>query len=416
MAAPEQEPENLVAMKGCTSGTIDSGQRDDARDGNEGTEQDCNEPAQEVSSENRQVITAEVSEGTQDALTLDRLLLGQSYFWFARVDLDLGWFWGEPLAGEDGFEARRLRAGLAGVSTFFDNVSYKAELDFADDTNTLSDLYVQFDTSRLGSTRVGNQNISQNLSGYTSSLSQLFIERPLPVTAFSLRRRAAISHSYYGNRWGVHGTYFNRDANNDAGKEGWAVRGVFNPVRVRGGIAHLGFSYVTEEIGEEFRYRTRPESKLTDIRLVDTGLFPDVRRHELEGIELAGAIGTTTGRLEMFRAKWKREEGRTNEFKGAYLELGRFLTGQSFSYTNGKFVRPTIDDGSHAWEAGLRVSWVDLTSRDARGGEQVNYGAALNYYWRQNLRVMVNLLRYDTDAVAGDHKGWILQTRIQYNH
>ena len=90
MAAPEQEPENPVAMQGCTSATIDSGQRDDARDGNEGTEQDCNESLEEVSSENRQVITAEVSEGTQDALTLDRLLLGQSYIWFARADLDLG--------------------------------------------------------------------------------------------------------------------------------------------------------------------------------------------------------------------------------------------------------------------------------------------------------------------------------------
>jgi phosphate-selective porin len=68
-----------------------------------------------------------------------------------------------------------------------------------------------------------------------------------------------------------------------------------------------------------------------------------------------------------------------------------------------------------AFSWALRVSWVDLTDRDVRGGEQVNYGAALNYYFRQNLRVMVNLLRYETDAVAGDHKGWILQTRIQFN-
>ena len=84
------------------------------------------------------------------------------------------------MAGEDGADVRRARVGLVGVATFFDNVSYKAELDLADDTNTVSDLYFQFDWRRVGSTRVGNQNIEQNLAGYTSSLSQIFMERPLP--------------------------------------------------------------------------------------------------------------------------------------------------------------------------------------------------------------------------------------------
>ena len=82
-----------------------------------------------------------------------------------------------------------------------------------------------------------------------------------------------------------------------------------NPVRRRGGVAHVGFSYMTEEIGGEFRYRTTPESKITDIRLVDTGLFPDVRRHEMAGIELAGAIGATTGRMEVFKARWEARGG-----------------------------------------------------------------------------------------------------------
>jgi len=107
--------------------------------------------------------------------------------------------------------------------------------------------------------------------------------------------------------------------------------------------------------------------------------------------------------------------GRNNTFNGAYLEIGRFLTGQSFNYQKGKFVRPNLEQGAHAWEIGLRVSWVDLNDRDVRGGEQVNFGVALNYYQRPDLRFMFNLLRFKTDSVADDDRGWILQTRVQFN-
>jgi len=58
---------------------------------------------------------------------------------------------------------------------------------------------------------------------------------------------------------------------------------------------------------------------------------------------------------------------------------------------------------------------VDLNDRDVRGGEQLNVGAALNYYPRPNLRFMLNLLRFRTDSVAGDDRGWILQTRVQFS-
>ncbi len=71
-------------------------------------------------------------------------------------------------------------------------------------------------------------------------------------------------------------------------------------------------------------------------------------------------------------------------------------------------MRPNLEQGAHAWEIGLRASWVDLNDRDVRGGEQLNYGAALNNYRRPDLRFMINLLRFRTDSVGGDDRGWIL--------
>jgi phosphate-selective porin OprO/OprP len=379
-------------------------------------DEDCVQPAPEVIEVARQEITAEITENTQSAYTLKTLLLGQNYIFFGRGGLEYAAYSGDVPSSENGWDLRRLRFGIAGFTPFFDRVSYKLELDLTDGTNSLSDLYLQWDSLKRGSIRVGNQRVSQNLSAMTSSLSQLFMERPLPVTAFSLRRRLAVSHDVERGRWGTHGMLFGRDPNNDAGKYGWAFRLFAKPIFGPKHVGHLGFSLVSEKMDREARYLTRPESNVTDFRLVDTGLYNDVQYQHTAGLELAGEVDSYSLRLEVFRSRWERDAGRRNTFNGAYLEAGHFLTGQNFSYKKGKFVRPQLEPGAHAWEIGLRASWVDLNDRDIHGGEQMNFGAALNYYRRPNLRFMLNLLRFRTDSVAGDDRGWILQGRVQFNH
>jgi phosphate-selective porin OprO/OprP len=268
---------------------------------------------------------------------------------------------------------------------------------------------------KRGTLRVGNQTVSQNLSAMTSSLSHLFMEEPLPVTAFSLSRRLAVSYDHDWRRFGVHGMVFTRDPNNDAGKYGWAARVYTKPIRGPEKIGHVGISTVLEKMDREARYRTRPESHVTDIRLVDTGLYDDVQYQHVLGLEMAGGLGSNTMKLELFRSRWERDRGRSNTFNGAYVELGHFLTGQQFNYVRGKFIRPIMEPGTHAWEIGLRASWLDLNDRDVRGGEQVNVGAALNYYRRPDLRFQFNVLYFRTDSVAGDDQGWIVQAKVQFN-
>jgi phosphate-selective porin OprO/OprP len=375
----------------------------------------CEQPSQEQTEEARQEITTEIAEGTQTAVSLESLLLGRNYVFFGRVELDAAAYFGDIPSSENGGELRRLRVGIAGLATFFDSVSYKFELDLTDGTNNWSDIYVQWDLPKRGTLRVGNQTVSQNLSAMTSSLSHLFMEEPLPVSAFSLSRRLAVSYDHDWRRFGVHGMFFTRDPNNDSGKYGWAARVFTKPIRGPEKIGHVGISTVHERMDREARYRTRPESHVTDIHLVDTGLYDNVQYQHVLGLEMAGGLGSNTMKLELFRSRWERERGRSNTFKGAYVELGHFLTGQQFNYVRGKFVRPIMEPGTHAWEIGLRASWLDLNDRDVRGGEQVNIGAALNYYRRPDLRFQLNLLHFRTDAVAGNDRGWILQAKMQFN-
>ena len=363
----------------------------------------------------RREIVSEIAEGTHTSESLESLLLGRDYVFFGRVEVDAAAYSGDIPSSENGAQLRRLRVGMAGLTTFFDDLSYKIELDLTDGTNNFSDVYLQWDTPRGGLFRLGNQRISQNLSAMTSSLSQLFMEDPLPVSAFSLKRRLALSYDQNWRRFGLHGMVFSRDPNNNAGEYGWALRAFSEPIRGPRKLGHFGVFFVTEKMDDEARYRTRPESRVTGTRLVDTGLYSDVRYQHVAGIELAGGVGANSARFEWFRSRWDRAGGRKNNFEGAYLELGHFLTGQAFNYRGGKFVRPMIESGERAWEVGLRASWVNLTDRDVQGGEQVNLGAALNYYFLPGLRFQLNLLHFRTDGTAGKDAGWIMQSRIQYN-
>jgi phosphate-selective porin OprO/OprP len=369
--------------------------------------------SERLSRENRQEISEEVLENTQNALTLKRLLLGRSYTFFGKVEPEYAAYFDGILKDEDGFEIRRFSVGMVGVLT--DTLSYKGEIDLTDGFNNISDLYLRWDSSRFGSLTIGNQKVAQNLSAMTGVLSLLFMERPLPVTTFSLARRLAIGQDLYFRKFGVHAVIFTKDPNNNAGKRGVAIRVIANPVRSDSGIAHVGFSFVREEMDRAARYRTRPESHVTDIRLVDTGLYDDIEYQNILGVEVAGARGALSGRIEAFASRWEREGSVENDFYGAYIEIGHFLTGQNFRYRDGKFVRPRIEKGSRAWEVGIRASWVDLNDQDIRGGIQKNLGLALNFYPRRNFRAMFNVIYYDAERDHGDEEGWIAQTRIQFN-
>ncbi len=72
-----------------------------------------------------------------------------------------------------------------------------------------------------------------------------------------------------------------------------------------------GFSFVREEMDRAARYRTRPESHVTDIRLVDTGLYDDIEYQNILGVEVAApgvlfqAVSKRSLRGGNAKARWK---------------------------------------------------------------------------------------------------------------
>jgi phosphate-selective porin OprO/OprP len=334
---------------------------------------------------------------------------------FGRLEVDGAYFTSGILDDESGFDLRRFRLGLAGRVRFWPGWNYKVEIDLTDNENTLSDAYLSWRSDRWGTFRIGNQKVAQTLSGQTSSLSIAFMERPLPVLAFTLQRRLGIGWDTHLKKVGANITLFSRDPNKGVGSQGWAARGYFNPSREKFHVIHIGGSIMQLSSDDDARVRARPESHVTDIRLVDTGVWSAVDTSSAFGLELAGAKGPVTIRSEFYHTEWTRSDDSDPRFKGWYAEASWFLTGEMAHYRDGKFIRPNVHRERGAWELAARFSSVDLNDQDVEGGSEKNLSIGVNWYSKTHWRFMGNLIRVSAkDGPYGNQDPWIIQFRSQY--
>ena len=342
-------------------------------------------------------------------------LTKRDIIFFGRVEVDYSHYSSGILEDDSGFIIRRFRVGLAGRIRIWPGWNYKLEVDLTDGENNLSDLYLSWHSEKWGTIRIGNQKVAQTLSGQTSSLSIPFMERPLPVLAFTLQRRLGVGWDTHLKRLGANITLFGIDPNQQIGNTGWAARGYLVPVRGGGRVMHVGASFMQFKSAGDARLLARPESHTTDIRLVNTGVWTDVKSNSAAGLELAGSAGPVTIRSEFYRASWKRQGAGDPHFKGWYAEASWFLTGEKPHYRDGKFIRPTILGDNGAWEFAARFSTIDLNDQDIQGGTQKNLSFGVNWYSRIHWRFMANLIKVRAkDGPFGEQKPWIAQVRAQY--
>ena len=179
---------------------------------------------------------------------------------------------------------------------------------------------------------------------------------------------------------------------------------------------HVGASVVSEKMSRKTRFSAHPESRVTNKRLVDTGIYGDIKHQHITAFEVAGANGSFMFQSEYFLATWEREGTKDPTFKGFYIQSSWVLTGESFNYVQGKFVRIRPQNPRGAWELGARYSIVDLNDKTITGGKERNLTLGLNWYTPGNqFRVMSNLIFVRTDAVMADEDPIIFQLRAQFH-
>ncbi len=344
-------------------------------------------------------------------------LTKRNIFFFGRLELGGANYSSGVLKPDSDIEIRRFRMGIAGLFRFLPGWNFKFEVDLTDGENSLSDTYLSRRSEKWGTFRVGNQKVAQTLAGQTSSLSGTFMERPLPVLAFTLQRRIGLGWDTHLRRLGANVTVFAADPNEKIGSQGWAARAYFNPTRDRFQVVHIGASFMQLKSDADARTRARPESHTTNTRLVDTGIRPGVKSISALGAELAASRGSVTFKSELYATKWSRPSAANKpRFTGWYAQASWFLTGEIAHYREGKFIRPNIRREKGAFEAAIRFSTIDLNDNDVRGGTERNLTFALNWYSKANWRLMANLVKVKAnDGPLGNQDLWIAQIRAQYN-
>jgi len=339
-------------------------------------------------------------------------LSDRGWLHFGRVEVEYAHFSkSELLSGDSGFNFRSLRSGI--IKLFNNGMIVKLDIDLTDGDSNFTDMYVRFST-RLGLITLGNQKVALSLVNQTSRLARTFMEEPLPAEAFGLVRRLGAGWDFHRKRVGVHLTAFGPDLNERIGKFGYGARMYTNPTKTRWSLAHVGVSGVRESMDHDARFRTRPESRVTDTRLVNTGLDADVDKQSIFSLEMAFAHKNWSIRGEYFYTEWDRKIQEDTNFSGYYLQANWVLTGESFQYKQGRFLRIRPDSSKGAWEVALRFSNVNLNDQDILGGAERNITLALNWYSPGNqLRIQSNLIHVETDAVAGNESPLIFQVRAQ---
>ncbi len=337
------------------------------------------------------------------------------------------------------------RLDLVAFMQLYDTFEARLVLDFAN-VGEIKDNWIRFiNVPILDKLTFGHFKEPFSLEELDSIRHRTFMEPALPTRAFTPGRNIGIDYldaSADDRMTWSFGTFLNTGSFSDFGEAkdkiseafGIDVTGRFTMVPwykdFGRRLFHLGFNYShffgdTSSAEPNLQFRSRPETRLTDVRLVDTGeLIAD--GVDFFDVELATVLGPLSFQGEYFHTFTDVDAAGDPAFWGFYAYGSYFLTGENRNYnvTNGKFsqVRPNNafhlrKGGTGAWELATRFSFLDLNDELIRGGKEWNFTAGVNWYPTRKTRFTINYIharvkdRLDPLIKKGDAD--ILQARIQ---
>lgn len=347
-------------------------------------------------------LKVESADGSFEGQLGGRLMLDYAYYDADQIDLG------------SGSEIRRARLFASGK--LWKVWKFKFETDFAANEVDIKDAYIQYGGFKPLSIKAGNFKEPFNIENLTSSRFITFMERALPVEAFTPDRNLGLQLHTYGNIWqaaiGLFGEGIDSPGTEESPEEsqsyGTAARASVAPINNEGRVLHVGgaFEWRTGYQGDEVRYRARPESHVTNVRLVDTGAIDNVDDTLKFNGEIAGVLGPWSLQGEYVRTDVSRTDGSEDvDFNGWYVYGSWFLTGESRPYDaeDGSFDRVAPNSvlgkgGYGAWEVAVRYSSIDLDDQDIVGGKEDNITLGVNWYPTSHTRLMFNYVYVDAET------------------
>jgi phosphate-selective porin OprO and OprP len=340
----------------------------------------------------------------------------------------------------DGTAFRRLRLGFEG--TAFKWFNYRAEVDFAGNAVNITDAYLQYTKIPKTVVTVGQHKAPFALESNNSDNYNVFLERGMFINAFGnagAERRIGISASYAPREninvaGGVFGD--NESVSRGSGAapgESWGINGraTWEPVLDTGKIIHLGISgfyrdrLKSGDVPDAVRLNDRPNIRIDNGNIADTGVITNVSSMHYAGVEAAGVFGPLTVAGEAGSLWLDRFKAVNNSFTGYYGYAAYMITGETRPFKGGNFdrIKPFHELGNGglgAFEIALRYDHIDLsdTAVVARAGNEASsITAGLNWYFNPYAKLMFNWVRFrgnntPLDPVGERTKGDAFATRL----
>ena len=321
-----------------------------------------------------------------------------------------------------GFGAEFRRAYLGMEGTLPGDFGYRIEADLANSAVELTDVYLTYKPISELTLTLGQQKPFGGIEELTSDLFTSMLERAAFTSGFGFERRVGLSGTYSSKNMIVQLGAFtdnaadlNADTNNSYSIDG---RVVFSP-KLGDGTLHIGGSAHLRELNDAattVRYRTRPFTHTTDLRLIDTRAFSAAAERNV-GAELAYINGPFHATVEGHRMTAVRPGLANPTFWGGYAEVGMLVTaGDITAYRNGAYdrirpVNPVDEGGIGAIQLNARYDRLDLTDGAIVGGLQQTVGLSAIWIPTDYVRLVVNYghLWIDDAAVpAGADAGYQL--------
>lgn len=304
-----------------------------------------------------------------------------------------------------------IRKAYLGVEGKIDyDWGYELTIDFAGGDADIKDAYISYSGQAGWLWKFGHVKEPFSLSELTSSKYSTFLERPM-LTELAPGRSLGINTRTYGAHWTLAASLTSEAWDNDPddeGDEGWGatIRSTYSPWHKDTAALHLGFalSYRDTDDEQKIKFDTRPETKNTDVKYLNTGKIKHVDNFTRMGLETAWVEGAFSVQAEYILTELERESESALTFSGWYATASWFLTGESrdYKFKKGAFGRIKPYSASGAWEIALRYSSLDLNDQDITGGSSNISTIGINWYINDRMRTMLNYAIVENDEFADD--------------
>ena len=373
-------------------------------------------------------LTPQLQENAKLGLVKDLGVVGRIG---GSLFLDYGFVSGEGLGNDWEVNLRRLRLETLGRFSYAMDTFYKISFGAERNRIYLNDFWLAWSPAWIDRLRLGYIDPPFSIQALTTSQGRSFMETPAPVAAFAPGYRLGLEArdrvldpdvAWSASLSSVGQSQQFSDASTSPFR--FSLRAAWRPFGVPDDpdaqLVHVALAtgYLFSGTGD-VQYRSRAESSLTPY-LVDTGEIHDGQAVQL-GVELARRAGPLRIEGEWI-GSWVEAASGNRFFSGSYLEAGWALTGEvrpydakSALFTEGQPLHP------FSWQAGTwgglelagRVSWVDLTDRDVRGGRMFSVSGASIWSPNRFLRIHFDLIHARVSDRPGLGSNWIGQMRLE---